>query len=671
MTKFALFGKKDLQRAEKRVDNFISSLPLVKKRRRWLVFLDFFNIFSYFVYSALIIIVIFLAFNFIVFKNVYSVAISGKNNLEASIHSSKNNDFKTAIANSEKAEKYFFSAKKGLEEIKKNYFLGSFKNFSGQLNDLEYLMSTGEILSRAVYRGSSLGLKLNEVMQGETALSYSKFSEEQKKQILKFIYESGPEIYGIKASLDLGVINLGQFEGGGVLKILNSKINELKEQLEYGSELLAKAVPLTEIIPFISGYPKQTNFLVVLQNNDELRPTGGFIGTYGVLQMNNGEIKDFKTNDIYHMDMPVKDKLIIEPPTPMKKYLIDRWYMRDANWSPDWPASARQIEWFYQKEYNLLPAKDKQDKFSGNFNGVIGITPSLASDLLRVIGPITIDGEEFNSQNFHDLLQYEVELGYATDGVSNWHRKEIIGNLFKEIKIKMLDLPSSRWQEMFKVFSDNFDKKNILVFFNDKRFEDYAAFLNWDGRMINTPEDYLMVVDANFGSFKTDAVVDKKITYKMEEGKDGFFSTVSLTYDHRGGFDWRTTKYRSYTRIYVPKGSILSKGQGDFEGEIEVGEEFDKSFFGLFITVEPGKSGVVNIQYKLPDNIGKQIKLEKKYRLLMQKQPGRNTNQLLVDLKFNNRVKSYKPTGFNVINNDQGISWNTDWETDKEFKVNF
>ncbi len=672
MSKFALFHKKDLERVEKKVDDFIDSLPMVKKRRLTKNIIKSIKIFFYFLVIFIILLVLFIGYNYLVFKDIYSGAVLGKNHLESSVYSVRQQDFNKAQVYSAKAQESFSQIKQDLDQIRSKYLLAIFGGVVNQLDDLEYLATTGEILARSINQGAVLGDELNDIMNSRLDFSFSKFSEEERKKVLKFIFESGPEIYGIKANIDLAILNLSQFEGKGVFSLIDGKVDELKKQLDYGSLLLTKLIPLTEMLPYVAGYPNQSNFLVVFQNSDELRPTGGFLGTYGVLEAKNGEIVNFDTHDIYHLDMPVKDRLNIEPPEPIKKYMVDKWYMRDANWSPDWPTSAQKIEWFYEQEYNLLSAKDKEEQFGGKFQGIIGITPKFVTNLLDIIGPIHIEGEEYNSENFHELLQYRVEQGFVQLGVSSWQRKEVIGDILKEIKIRLLDIPATRWGELLNVMDRSFYSKDVLFYLNDERLQDYVKFLNWSGEIIESKGDYLMVVDANLGAYKTDSVVGKKIEYKLDQSHNGLISNLNLNYAHQGGFDWRTTRYRSYTRVYVPKGSKLIKIEGDYQDDVEVGEEFNKTYFGFFISIEPGEIGNIHLKYSLPENLNKLIEIEGKYDFYIQKQPGNKTGELLVDLSVINKVKSYKPVGFSVENiKNKRIIWKTDLKTDKIFNLDF
>ena len=490
--------------------------------------------------------------------------------------------------------------------------------------------------------------------------------------ILEFIFESGPDINGLKANIDLAVINLNQISNSFLLFPLKGKINTLKAELLKVQDLLRQAVPMSQLIPQLMGYPEKSSFLVLLQNSDELRPTGGFLGTYGILETDSGEILRYDTHDIYHMDMPVKDKLDVEPPPPLKKYLgVDKWFMRDANWSPHWPIAANKIEWFFKEENKLLTKKDQVNNFTGEFDGVIGITPKFIIDLLAITGPIYIEGEEYNCNNFIDLLEYRVEKGYAQLGVTSWHRKEVIGDIVEELKLILFDRGFNDLKEVINTVGVNLAQKNIIAYFHDEGMQSIANEQGWSGQVREVPGDYLMVVDANMAALKTDAVVNRNISYKVEQDINGLFADLRVSYANNGQFDWRTTRYRTYTRIYAPLNSQLINASGYSEGEVTTHNELGKTVFSAFISVEPGNIGTLHFYYKLPDDISTLIN-QREYRLLVQKQPGNTAESLEVDLGFINSIRSYNPTGFYVYKDSpKTIKWDTDLTVDKEFKIVF
>jgi len=649
----------------------IEKIPIIKERKKTKFFFRIIKNITYLLIILFVIAGIIISLTFFKVKKIYSEIIAGKNNLTLAVSLVSAQDFKNSIDYSSLAQENFTKTFVYYKELKNDYYIiYNLPFLKKQFDNIEYIISAANLLSKALNRGSNFAYELKNLSEGNKGLAYSELSQSEKEKILKKIYFSSPELVGIKSNLELALLNLNQINYNGALIFFSDRIDELKNNINIGVNSLDKAIPLSQILPSVSGYPKKAVYLVLFENSDELRPTGGFLGNYGILEVNNGDIISFNTHDTYHMDMPVKDKLNIEPPLPLQKYMgLKKWYLRDSNWSPDWALSAKNIETFYKKENDLLIGKNKINNYNGKFDGIIAITPKFITSLINITGPISIEGKTYDKNNFTELLEYRVEKEYAKLGISSWNRKDVIGDIAKEIKIKLLDLPSTRWIEIIKTFDENILKKNILIYFNNNDMQSLGQELGWTGEVKKTEGDYLFVVDANMASLKTDSVMTRGIDYKIIQSKDKLTAKLYLNYAHNGGVDWRTSTYQSYTRVYVPDGAKLIKSEGFASNEYFTGKESGKTYFAGLVSIKPGQIGRIYLEYSLPKNINNFIN-KGNYSLYLQKQPGNEISELNIDLSFNNNIKSYNPSGFSSEKRGNKIKWKTDLSTDRVFQVN-
>ncbi len=666
-----MFGKNNskninfIKEVEEGAKKVYDNLPSTKKRRGREIFGKVLRILWIGIVGIILLSLVFLVINIVNIKNVYNEIRLGKENIEQAVYFAKVQDFPTAKTYADLSFDNFGKAREVLEKYEENFLISRLGYIKKQVSNLVNLSSAAEMLSGAMAEGVLFASTLNEALSDKK--NFTKLTDEEKSKILGIIYNGSDELTKIKNNIDKAVDDLGQVKFPPFLKIVSTKVEGLRDKVVEAQDMLGKAIPLSKILPEVFGYPDKSAFLVILQNSDELRPTGGFIGTYGIVEMENSDVARLDTHDIYHMDMPVKDKISIEPPLPLKEYLgVDKWFMRDSNWSPDWPTSAKKIEEFYELENNLLPPQNQINDFYGKFDGVIAVNPRFITDLIKYIGPIEIEGVKYNEKNFVDLLEYRVEKGYVSLGVPKWQRKEVIGKIAKEIKVRLLDLP---FVEMYKIVNEidkNLLRKDLMVYFKDNELQNLALEQGWGGNMISTEGDYLMVVDSNMASLKTDAVIKRRINHEVGEEIDGLFSKLEISYMHSGSFDWKTTRYRTYTRVYVPEGSELVQVGGGNPEEVEVYNEFGKTVFAVFFTVEPGKIGTLTFRYKLPDNILK----DDSYFLYLQKQPGSVYDGVNISLNFNEEIKRYTPTGFFAKKEKAGnVKWENDFETDLIYKV--
>jgi len=166
-----------------------------------------------------------------------------------------------------------------------------------------------------------------------------------------------------------------------------------------------------------------------------------------------------------------------------------------------------------------------------------------------------------------------------------------------------------------------------MFYDRDAAIQSLYAANGWAGTVQSTTGDSLMVIDANMGSLKTDRVVDKNISYVVTREGNNLVGEVTLRYDHQQtDRDYRTGRLRTYTRIYVPKGSEIISGSQRFD----VSQELDKTVFGGLVDVYPGEEKVVTVRYRLPAVVSS---LDD-YQLFVQKQAGTAGHDLSIELHW-------------------------------------
>ncbi|QQS20489.1 MAG: DUF4012 domain-containing protein [Candidatus Moraniibacteriota bacterium] len=349
-------------------------------------------------------------------------------------------------------------------------------------------------------------------------------------------------------------------------------------------------------------------YLVLFQNNYELRPGGGFIGSFGIVKIRNGELLDFSVHDTGNFDGRIPST--VEPPYPMREMLhVDSWKLRDSNFSPDFPTNARQAEIFY-----------RMGNGEETFDGVIGITTDVLVSFLSVTGPVEVPGYPgtYGGESAVWDLEYQVEVGFLEQGIERGERKSMMNELGFQIlnEVKTLDM-SGRWK-LIEVILRDLHAKDIQVAFDDPGVSNKIREAGWDGSVLhNWKGDALLAVDANLGAWKSDYFVKRSYEYVLDFSKEKPTATFSVTYLHTAEKkDWRTGNYQSFFRLYVPKGSWLVSSEG-FVSEPVFGEEVGRETFGARVFVPMGSEKTVSYTYTLPSSITPDF-----YELLIEKQPG-------------------------------------------------
>lgn len=408
-------------------------------------------------------------------------------------------------------------------------------------------------------------------------------------------------------------------------------------------EHIAAEVPVLEhappaLIPQLLGFDKPKTYLVQLLNNTELRPGGGFIGAYAVVRFTNGKPELLTVNGTEVLDSLAPAEKLPEPPAPIKKYLkVERWYFRDSNWYPDFASSSVWGLDLYGRENGLLASE---------VDGVIGFTPTVVEDILKILGPITVQGQQFTAENFTEKLEYEVEYGYKQKGLDFRDRKGILAELFHALGNKFGKGTLAHWPQYLAAVQELLTQKQIVVYARDPALQSTIVAQGFGGVLTpaSSTADYVLWTDANLGALKTDAALTRSLSYGLVQTGSSTISQASMTYAHRGTFDWRTSRYISYTRAYVPRGSRLLAGY--FNGarlatsSIDFAIEAGRQSFGTVITFEPGTTSTLTFVYQLPSEV---VSTSHPYRLMVQKQIGTPANQLTLNLDFDRTINTASP----------------------------
>ncbi|MFH0857271.1 MAG: DUF4012 domain-containing protein [Candidatus Magasanikbacteria bacterium] len=447
--------------------------------------------------------------------------------------------------------------------------------------------------------------------------------------------------------------------------VSNTPIAEFVQN-DFIQEKIKQSVPSSDIrsvvdfLPKFLGMEKPITYLVLLQNNTEMRPGGGFIGSYAVVRMDKGVPEIIIVDGVENLDRNTPDTWKPKPPQVLTDELgVDRWYFRDSNWSPDYVDNVLRGLYYYEEEGGT-EAK--------NIDAVIAFTPTVLEKFLQKIGPVTVQGITFTEQNVVEKLEREVEYDYADKGIAFQERKQILKPFMEVLVKEVVKDGFFHLSDYMTLFHNLAIEKHILVYSKDRDIQKMFDSIDWSGRVKQTKGDYLLWVDANLAALKTDHAIKRNITYAITPyGRGGYKAKVSMEYRHTGVFDWRTSRYRTFARVYVPKGSVFLNVSGVKNGEEVVkGVDGDKNWFGVFYTLEPGETGIVSFEYLLPENIVTMIQ-SGNYTLLAQKQLGTIAHGLTLDLNFGKTISRTVPES----KNEEVFSLVTDLQVDREFAVQF
>lgn len=426
-------------------------------------------------------------------------------------------------------------------------------------------------------------------------------------------------------------------------KEVRAKIVSAKKILDDTTGLFLNAQPLLEVLPQLLGQPDEKRYLVLFQNDKELRPTGGFMTAYAIFKVKQGKFIVEKSDDIYELDDQIKKKT--PAPEEILTYHKGVYYfhIRDSNISPDFVESMKKFQALYPNKWD--------------FDGVVTVDTHVLVESIKILGTFVVKNRTFSAETDKRCdcpkVIYELE-DYATRPVAyiREDRKDVLGELLLQIMKKALGVsPSQYWGQLFQMALSEVEQKHILAYMMDDKAQNGIESLNMAGRIGNGVSilgysddknwDYLHINDANMAGAKSNLFVEHYIKQEYKVESDGSI-VKSLTIDYKnpaqasdcnlesGGLCLNGI-LRNWLRIYVPKGSTLIENKGSQSPkdgsaqDFKTYEDLGKTVFEGFFTVRPLSSSQVTLSYKLPFK-----KTDKELLALLQKQPGTAGHEMTI-----------------------------------------
>lgn len=430
---------------------------------------------------------------------------------------------------------------------------------------------------------------------------------------------------------------------------------------------ISQLLPIMQTFRSLGGYDSEKAYLILLQNSNELRPTGGFIGSVAYLTVKNGELKTNKVEDVYDLDGQLKGH--VEPHYVIRRNLQPNLYLRDSNFNPDFNISASSSAFLY----NLESGKQ--------VNGVIAIDTYVLKKLIEIAGPIQISGqsEKLTPENVTSLIQDSIQNEFFPGSIE---KKQILNTLMSKILVT-IESNTHKQMELISILPSLMTEKHIMFSFPNQSVQKVFQAAGFAGSLSDTRTknkilpDFLSINEANIGVNKANEFITRKIDYSAVLYPDELWSDASLTLKNASKND-----YRAYVRFIVPENAVLSgitmNGETQsvvpavidpaiFERKVfkapaglEVDQEIQdgKRMIGFIVNAPKGEELRIHVLYKTPF-VGL-MNGTFNYSLLYIKQPGTSKYPLTVQLESSEAFKVESARDGSVLFNDS-IS------TDKEF----
>ncbi len=507
------------------------------------------------------------------------------------------------------------------------FYLGFIPFLGGYYNDLNHMVKAADHGVQAgiittetlIPYADVLGLQGDGKFSGGTAQDRIRLAVQTMGKVVPEIDKIEEQIVFAKKEMD--EVNPKHYPEIGKMKELRVMLIDLKSGVDSAVFAVNEGKPLIKALPGLLGESEPQRYLVLFQNDAELRATGGFLTFYSIFKVDEGVIEVEDSSDIYELDESISSHPA--PPPIVRKYLeVNRLYIRDSNLSPDFKES---MDSFLSQYENSGKEQD--------INGIIAIDTEVLVNMIRILGEVSASGLTFNAETDPrcDCPQVVYELEDQISRPVNYirtNRKGLISELMLAIMNKALSSsPGQYWGPLFQQFVIDAQEKHILFYVFNEDAQKGLEALNWAGRIRMFDGDYLHINDVNLGGAKSNLFISQSVEMDYTIEDDGQIKKkITIEYrnprphsdcDLESGALCLNATLGNFQRVYVPKGAKLANVKGS-QVDVETKEELGKTYFESFLTVPPLGKAEISYEYILPFKLHEDSVLP----VMLQKQPG-------------------------------------------------
>ena len=488
-----------------------------------------------------------------------------------------------------------------------------------QVSGLQVLVDLGKDSSEVGHSATSVLLEFStfEASEEETAIQAG----------LAFLESQASTMADVDLGLKALLARRAELPGG-----LIGPLNSAAESFDQATAKLAQLVDgynrAYTTLPGLLGRDERQVFLVLPQNDAELLPSGGLISSYAIATFSEARLESIELEyfgTLFDRWQEGSGGEYIEPPTPLKNYLKKdfSWGLGEAGWYPDFPTTARLARMFVAK--GGAPSTD----------GVIALDQQFVQGLLELLGPVEVKeyGVVITPEN---LVETTLELTRDDQYEAGTPKKAFLSHLSEALLDEVFAVPKDRWVALLTLFDDMAKQRHLQIHFEDPVLQALMVEYGFDGSIVQTDGDYVMLADSSVNSTKLNIVLETQVFLDIQLNPDGS-ATTTLMYEIHNPFDeWRLGRdpelvrklmlegvYGSYSRIYTPLGSRLLNVSlnGQPVGAEQIDEELGKQTFGRFFPTLPGQTQSLAVTYRTPA-VFRTGESDFNYRLHIQKEAG-------------------------------------------------
>lgn len=440
---------------------------------------------------------------------------------------------------------------------------------------------------------------------------------------------------------------------------LSPQVQEVVALLDEVLPLLDAGFAFAPHAPALLGADGPKTYLIVAQNDDELRATGGFITAVGTLKLEQGRVITLTFEDSYAVD-DFTQEYPSAPPQLLRYMMAHIWLFRDGNWSPDFPTSAQAMAELYSIGRE------------GQVDGIVAVDQITLREIVRVLQPVQVAGwdEPVTGRNVIRLIRDS--WSPDDENFDGWDRdwwedrKNFTGDMVSALQERVREAPGEvDWVYMARTIIQLLAERHLQGWLAEPELQAVLSENNWSGELRSSPGDYLFAVDTNVGFNKANPKLKRVLRYQLDLSNpqaETLTSTVTLTHTsqsegqeaclHKPRYgkvyeDMIDRCYWAYVRLYRPAESTLLKanprplsGTLLLSGEAEparvetLDPERGYPNWGTLVMVSHQEQRTTQFEFAVPGSVVQETDAGWLYQLLIQKQAGTQNNTVRVEIQL-------------------------------------
>lgn len=390
--------------------------------------------------------------------------------------------------------------------------------------------------------------------------------------------------------MSLAQNTISQVDINNLPELLTEYVLQYKDLIKEIDNTVKPLEKISQFLPNILGLEERKRFLILLQDNAEIRSTGGWISNYAIVAIEDGQIRELFIDDIYNAQTMLKlqgDTYRI-PPSLAQAIPEASFSFPLVNWNPNMDRVLLSSEQFV---FDL-------DK-GNSLDGVIMVDLVFIQRLLDKWGGIQVPGESelITSENLYTNI-FETYSGEKPEDVRN---STFLTDFFDAVITRIFSSKLSNSKDVYESIQESLEDKHILFTFKNSMARAYADENGWDGNLDSKFQSAPINIDWNWSNLKTNLYIKKNHTLDIDiqdENTIDYSYQIAIQNDSTKD-EYPQGEYKNYVRIYIPYNATVTSIRGIANNKYNIYEEDGYKVVGGWFNIPIKETSILELKYRV------------------------------------------------------------------------